>query len=416
MRRTRPCPPINPESLVVGIDIAKSMHVAVALAADGRSARPHRFAPDRDGFASLKRYAEEAARKLEARSYVVALEPTGHYAETLVRWLVGEELLTFSVQPLHTHRAKSLLDGSSRKTDPKVAEVVATLCRQGFCRPYRAPTGPFAILRVASHQRQQLVKRRSQIVNRLHRHVDVVFPELRGLFSKLESCTCLWVLRTMPTPSEVLAWSEGDLAVALKRVSRGQLGTNRAREMLEAAKASVGVTEGLPAHRLALRQLLAELESVLGQVDEVEAEMSAALAQVPYAGLLRSIPRLGKVTTATLLGEFGDLRNFKVAKQLIAMAGLSLVESSSGQHQGHHHIGRNGRAYARQMLYLAALRVGWGFLAEPRRRKVEERKGSATKAAVANMARLLRVMHAIVRDNRPFDDTRFTPKEAPIAA
>lgn len=36
MRRTRPCPPINPETLVIGIDIAKAMHVAVALAADGR--------------------------------------------------------------------------------------------------------------------------------------------------------------------------------------------------------------------------------------------------------------------------------------------------------------------------------------------------------------------------------------------
>ncbi len=45
MRRTRPCPPLNPETLAIGIDVAKEAHVAVALAGDGRSDKPHRFAP-----------------------------------------------------------------------------------------------------------------------------------------------------------------------------------------------------------------------------------------------------------------------------------------------------------------------------------------------------------------------------------
>lgn len=416
MRRTRPCPPINPELLVIGIDIAKDTHVAVATTSDGRSAKPHRFAATREGFESLLDYATSATTKVAATGFVTAMEPTGHYAETLVRWLGTQAIATYSVQPGHTSKAKSLLDGSSRKTDPKDAEVIAMLCRQGLARPYRLPTGPFAVLRVASHQRQQLVKRRSQVVNRLHRHVDAVFPELRKLFPKIESRTSLWVLRTLPAPADVLAWSLADLADALYSASRWQLGEERAAAMLAAAATSVGVTEALPAHRLAIRQLLDELEHVLGQLAEVEATMASALAEVPYAALLRSIPLLGMITTATLLGEFGDLRNFQVAKQLVKFAGLSLVESSSGQHQGHHHIGRNGRAYARQMLYLAALRAGWGVFAEPRRRKVEDRKGEPTKAAVANMARLLRVMHALVRDNKPFDTTRFSPKEAPLAA
>ena len=416
MRRTRPCPPIHPATLVIGIDIAKESHVAVATTSDGRSAKPHRFAATRAGFESLLAYARSISTTQSAAGFVMAMEPTGHYAETLVRWLGAQKVPAYSVQPGHTSKATSLLDGSSRKTDPKDAEVIAMLCRQGLARPYRLPMGPFAVLRVASHQRQQLVKRRSQVVNRLHRHVDVVFPELRTLFPKIESRTSRWVLRTMPVPTEVLAWSPEALGQALYEASRWQLGEERASAMLAAAATSVGVTEALPGHRLAIRQLLDELEHVLGQLTEVEGVMEAALSEVPYAGLLRSIPLLGMVTTATLLGEFGDLRNFQVAKQLIKFAGLSLVESSSGQRQGHHHIGRNGRAYARQMLYLAALRVGWGVFAEPRRRKVEDRKGPPTKAAVANMARLLRVMHALVRDNKPFDGAYFAPKAAPLAA
>jgi transposase len=416
VRRTRLCQVINPEVLVVGIDVAKSKHVAVAFAGDGRASKPKSFDATRSGFEALLAFARDCVTRMGAKGFVVGLEPTGHYAHTLVTWLLGQKIDVFSVQPSHTNKAKVLLDGTTRKTDPKDAEVIASLCRQGFARAYRVPVGAFATLRVLSHQRQQLVKRRSQVVNRMHRHVDVMFPELRSLFPKLESTTCLWVLRTVPTPADVLAMPLEELAEALYVASRWQLGEERAREMREAAEASVGITEGLAGHRLALEQLLGELEAVLAQIAAVEKQMAVELGQVPYAALLRSVPRLGMVTTATLLGEFGDLRNFKVAKQLIAMAGLSLVEKSSGQHHGHQHISRRGRAYARQMLYLAALRVGWGFLAEPRRRKVEDRKGEKTHAAVANMARLLRVMHAIVRDNKPFDATRFTPRAEPKAA
>jgi transposase len=416
VRRTRLCQVINPELLVVGIDIAKSKHVAVAVAGDGRASKPKSFDATRAGFDALLAFARDCATRMGAKGFVVALEPTGHYAHTLVTWLLGQGITVFSVQPSHTNKAKVLLDGTTRKTDPKDAEVIASLCRQGFARAFRVPVGAFANLRVLSHQRQQLVKRRSQIVNRVHRHVDVIFPELRRVFPKLESTTCLWVLRKIPAPADVLAMPEETLAEGLSKASRGQLGEERAREMRAAAEVSVGITEGLTGHRLALAQLLGELDAVLSQIAAVEKQMAVELGQVPYATLLRSIPRLGTVTTATLLGEFGDLKSFKVAKQLISMAGLSLVEKSSGQHRGHPHISHAGRAYARQLLYLAALRVGWGFLAEPRRRKVEDRKGQKTHAAVANMARLLRVMHAIVRDNKPFDATRFTPRAEPQAA
>ena len=144
--------------------------------------------------------------------------------------------------------------------------------------------------------------------------------------------------------------------------------------------------------------------------------MAEVLKRVPYARLLRTIPRLGVVTLATLLGELGDLKGYNHSKQLIVMAGLDLVEISSGVHQGHHHISRRGSAYARQMLYLAALRVGSGVMAEPRRRQVEGAKKAPTKAAVANMARLLRVMFALVRDGQPFDATKSRPSAMPMAA
>lgn len=416
MRRTRRCEPIKPELMVVGVDVAKASHLAVALSADGAESKPVPVPVSREGFEKLKSFAEDQVRRRGATGWVVALEPTGHYGTTLVAWLTLQGVAVYSVQPSHTNRAKSLYDGTTRKTDAKDALVIASLCRQGICRPYRLAEGPHAELRTLSAQRRQLVKAQSQVVNRVHRHVDVLFPELRTVFRKLAGRAALWVLETMPTPADVLQRSVEELTAGLYAASRWQFGRERAEALQEAARRSIGITQGVGSHRLAMKQLLAELRHVNGQLREVEAAMGAALQEVPYASLLLSIPHLGRVTVATLLGELGDLKGYRHAKQLIAMAGLDLVESSSGERQGRHHISRRGRGYARQMLYLAALRMGWGVLSEPRRRSVDERKKVANKAAVANMARLLRMLFAIARDGKQFDAARMRPPAMPAAA
>jgi len=191
--------------------------------------------------------------------------------------------------------------------------------------------------------------------------------------------------------------------------------TERANQLRQAAATSVGITEGTESHRLAIAQLLAELTSVLEQIRAVDVQMQQQLQRVPYAAHLRTVPRLGLVTIATLLGEFGDLRDYKVARQLVKMAGLDLVEQSSGEHKGQRHMSHRGRAYGRQILYMAALRIGSGFLSEVRRRAVEGRKAQPTKVAVANMARLLRSLHALARDLKDFDATRFESAEAKAA-
>lgn len=414
-RRTRRCPPVDPNLLVIGVDVAKQSHVAVASSSDGRTRKPLSFPATKAGFESLRAYAEKAMADVGARGWVVGLEPTGHYGQPLSAWLRRSEVPVFLVQPLHTNRAKELWDGTSRKTDAKDAAVIADLCRRGVAQPVRALAAPFAALRVLSRQREQLVKRRSQAVNRLHRHVDVVFPELCQVFPKLEGATMRWLLRHAGTPEQVLGMPREQLLEGIRRASRGQLREERLEALLEAARDSIGVRDGLPAHRLTMRQLLDESEAVLKQLAEIEQAMTAELAKVPYASTLLTLPKLGRITLATLLGEFGDLRDYRVAQQLLAMAGLDLVETSSGERKGQRHISRKGRRYARQLLFMAALRLGNGVLAEPRRRLVEDRKVQPTKAAVANMCRLLRILHAMARDGSRFDATRYAAKEAQAA-
>lgn len=331
--RTLRSPCIQPDRIVIGVDIAKHSCVAVAQTGEGGVTKPCTFKTNWSGFEGLLAFGRRAKATAGAKDFVVALEPTGHYGAPLVAWLQDHGIEVMQVEALHTNRFKELIDGTRRKTDAKDAAIIATLCRQGTCRPYRLPTGVYAELRVLSRRREQLVKQRSQARNRLHRHLDEVFPELPRLFDRLGP-TLLAVLKDASSPLAVLEMPESELADLLRAASRGNLGLERAREIKDAAEMSVGSQIAAAAHRLAIRQLVADLEHLHGQVCVVEAEMKSRLLEVPYAADLLSIPRLGAITLATLLGEFGDLRDYDRAAKLIKHAGLDLVESSSGARKG----------------------------------------------------------------------------------
>jgi len=393
VRRTRLCQPINADVLIVGVDIAKTEQVAVATSADGRKRKPLRFKCDAKGFAALVAYVEDQLKRLGGTTWVVALEPTGHYALPLVSWLVGRSIAVYSVQPQHTNRAKELYDGTSRKTDAKDAAVIAALCRQGLARAYRVPRGAFAELRVLGKQRQQLVIRRSQVVNRLHRPLDVIFPELRNVFVDLLGTAAGGPPEGQSGPR---ADRTGEPAPGGRRHLRGHHRGHReppARDRTAARRAHVRP----------------RADPGCGRADAAAAPASA----------VRGAPPDGAAAGAR------DDRD--VARGVWRPAGLqgrSPTREDGGPGPRGAELGRAQGPAAHEpprarlwtaVLYMAALRIGSGFLSEVRRRAVEGRKAQPTKVAVANMARLLRSLHALARDLKDFDATRFESAEAKAA-
>jgi len=415
-RRAQVRRPVQSEIVVIGVDVGKRKLTARALAGDGRIGKRCVFGCDREGFEKLFGYAQRSVERFGAEGFVVAMEPTGHYGEPLAVWLRSRGVRVEAIPPLFTKRAKELHDGTGRKTDDKDALVVAELCRQGYGKPWRIRRGTFAALRELNARRRQLMNRRRAVLNRLHQHRDVLFPEQRELFSKLTGKTSLWVLGHAATPERVQEMGLEELEGQLRRHSRGQLGRARAEAMLQAASRSVGVREAAEVRQLALRQLLEEYEQVERQREQIERCMDQQLRQVPYAGHLLTVPGFGPITVATLLGELGDLRNYRVARQLIKMVGLDLVENSSGQRQGRHRISRRGRRYARQILYMAALAAGQGALAPRRDRLVQEYNKAPQVAVVANACALLRISHALVRDGVDFDAEAYAAAQRRVAS
>ena len=85
-----------------------------------------------------------------------------------------------------------------------------------------------------------------------------------------------------------------------------------------------------------------------GQIPAMEAELVGALQAVPETPYLLSIPKVAPVTAAIFLGSIGDPRAYEAGAQILRVAGLSLVERSSGVLRGTKRISKRGRPLLRR--------------------------------------------------------------------
>ena len=77
--------------------------------------------------------------------------------------------------------------------------------------------------------------------------------------------------------------------------------------------------------------------------------------EIPEAKKLLEIKGIGMKTVSGFLAEVGDIRRFHNPKQLQKLAGLAIVENSSGKHKGQTTISRRGRKRLRYLLFEAAM-------------------------------------------------------------
>jgi transposase len=117
--------------------------------------------------------------------------------------------------------------------------------------------------------------------------------------------------------------------------------------------------------------------------------------------LLRSVPGIGPVVSATLLATLPELGHLD-PKRLAALVGVAPLNRDSGTLRGRRSVW-GGRARTRQVLYMGALSATQH---NPVIRSFYQRLVAAGKpkkvALTACMHKLLTILNAIVRDNRPW--------------
>jgi transposase len=351
---------ITATTLVVGIDIAKQTHWARFIDSRGlEHGNALKFQNNRKGFESIVARVEKICNNKVLRkpldNVIYGMEPTGHYWKALATYLIEAGCQVVSVNPFHTKKAKELDDNSPTKNDKKDALTIARLVKDGrFFDPY-IPQGAYGELRVLSNARISLVKSSNAIKNTITAILDEYFPEIKTVFKNpLKGKASRQVLKSCPFPSYIILMGEIGILAEIKKSVKKTVGIKKVLELMNAAKASIGVQNGIDAAKRRLGWMLEELELKEKQLSEIEYAMEEELIKTGYAKQILSIKGIGIVTAAMFMGEVGDPLRFQDAQQIFRYAGYNLVENSSGKSKSGTSISKRGRKQLRSILYQMA--------------------------------------------------------------
>ena len=144
------------------------------------------------------------------------------------------------------------------------------------------------------------------------------------------------------------------------------------------------------------------------EIENIEIAIAKCIAAskdlADRAALLRTAPGVGPVSATALLAEMPELGTL-TPRQVAALAGLAPMARDSGLRTGKRRIG-GGRKSLRDVLYMAGLSAARN---DPCLRAFSDRlraNGKAPKQAIIAVTRkLLIILNAMIRENRPYQLT-----------
>lgn len=347
---------INDETLIVGVDIAKEKHVARAQDFRGiEFGKTLNFSNDNRGFINFYNWFRELSVQHDKNNIIVGMEPTGHYWFCLAKFLRQNGIKVAIVNPMHVKKSKELDDNSPTKNDPKDARVIAQLVKDGRFAEPTIPQGIYADLRTAMNLREILIKEISSVKARIARWLDIYFPEFQDVFSSWEGKAALLTLRNLSIPSKIEETNIEDILKLWRTEVKRAVGTKRAELLLEKAKLSIGLTEGLEMAEYELQYFLDEYDALMTKLEKLMVKVENIINKIPGAKEMMLIPGLGLATVAGFLSEVCELAQYAHPRQIQKLAGLTLKENSSGNHKGETTITKRGRRFLRSVLFKAMM-------------------------------------------------------------
>jgi transposase len=151
-----------------------------------------------------------------------------------------------------------------------------------------------------------------------------------------------------------------------------------------------------------IQRLAAALERELSEVDkDIDDSVRGSSVWRQNEDLMQSVPGIGPIIARSLLAELPELGTLD-RRQIAALAGLAPWTRQSGKWKGKSFIG-GGRSTVRTVLFMGALAAARynPTLKAFRQRLIDAGKPKMV-AAIAVARKLLTILNAIVRDQKPW--------------
>ena len=255
------------------------------------------------------------------------------------------------MNPLHTNLYRKSLSLRKTKTDRVDARTIATMLLSDVdLKSYTDTAYHNEELKSLTRYRFDKVRERAKLKQSVSRLVTVLFSELEQLVPTLHAASVYALLSEYPGAKQISEIHLTKLTNLLATASKGHYGKEKAVQIREAAKVSIGAV--MPAKSLELKHTIKLIQKHTSEIDEIEDSIQEIIDELNPP--LLSIPGMGVNSAAVILAEIGDFSNFSSPDKILAYAGCSLSTYQYGKLTNcYAHMEKRGSRYLRYALYNA---------------------------------------------------------------
>ena len=337
--------------IAVGIDVAKDKHDCFIMNSEGEVLfNPFVIQNNREGFDSL--YEKICSVADDFTKVKVGLEATGHYSYNILGYLLDKGLPTYVINPLHTNLYRKSLSLRKTKTDKVDAHTIATMLLSDVnLKSYSNTLYHNEELKSLTRYRFDKVNERAKLKISIARLVNILFPELEKLVSTLHMASVYELLSQYPSAKQIASAHLTKLTNLLSNASKGRYSKEKAEEIRNAARRSIG--SDMPAKSLELKHTIKLIKELDAEIEEIEFHIEIIMDEINSPIL--TIPGISYRMGAMIIAEIGDFDNFSSPDKILAYAGLAPSIYQSGQFTASYsRMEKRGSRYLRYALFNSA--------------------------------------------------------------
>ena len=401
---------MNP--LYVGIDVGSRNNAVYLMKPDGEKHSSFSVENNLGGAKTLTERIVSALASQGLTDVVIGMEATSIYGETLVYALREDGALGQFHKKIHVLNPKLVAQFKESypelpKNDPVDAFVIADKLRFGritkevYMDDYR-----FQSLQMLTRARFFAVQ---NLTREKQRFANYLFLKCSGLAQDDNipntSATTIALMEHFETPDQLANTSLEELTSFIIKAGRGRFADPEAtaKAVQAAAKASYRLPKTVnDSVNQVMAVSISAMRALETQIKDLDKAIERQISLIPNT--LTSVPGIGKVYSAGLLAEIGDINRFQSHASVAKYAGLVWKQHQSGQFEAQDtRLIKSGNRFLRYYLLEAAnsvRRCDSEFKRFYNLKYREVNKFQHKRALALTARKLVRLVFRLLKDNR----------------
>ena len=401
------------KQLFVGIDVGSRDNAVYIMLPDGSKHSSFSVQNNLGGAQTLSKRVVAALEASDLSAVVIGMEATSVYGDNLMCFLREDGALGRFERKLHVlnpKQVKKFKDAYADlpKNDAVDAFIIADNLRFGritnavYMDDYRYKALQ-NLTRARFYAVQNLTREKQRFMNYLFMKCSGLAQE--KVFSNNYGAAPLAVFEEFETPDDIANLDVEELAAFI-----AEKGKNRSPRPLEIAKEVQAAARG--SYRLpktvndSVNQVLSisisSMRAIQTQIKALDKEIERQFENIPNT--LTSVPGIGKVFSAGMIAEIGDINRFDGQASLAKYAGLAWTQHQSGNFEAQHtRLIKSGNRFLKYYLCEAAfalVRCDTEYRRYYDLKYKEVNKYQHKRALALTARKLVRLVFRLLKDNR----------------